>query len=204
MSIRSRLGLPCHPVSVTIYMNSEKWYDLTASSLFIGYRRPPIQTALKTNLFIIYLFFFIGSLGMTLLELTLRPDARGWFSLYISYHMFFISPITTILGLISMVLQAQESLSRTSLGALSLWGLGTQACVFTLVGCAWLVRFPDVGLDGIIEVPIRWFLYAGWAAVDNLIFAIVQAVLFYIAWKRRDRERSVNERTSLLHDEPEE
>ena len=43
-----------------------------------------------------------------------------------------------------------------------------------------------------------WFSLAGWAILDNFIFAFGQAALFRIAQRRRDVIATADERTGLL------
>jgi len=45
-----------------------------------------------------------------------------------------------------------------------------------------------------------WYEMVGWASVDNLVFAFVQAVLFLMAWRRLSATPGM-EREPLLHNE---
>ena len=51
---------------------------------------------------------------------------------------------------------------------------------------------------GPIRGLITWYQLVGWAAIDNLVFAFVQAVLFFIAWRRRGPDGTVDETMPLL------
>lgn len=102
----------------------------------------------------------------------------------------------------SLYFQARETLSRTSVGAISLVGLASQAIIFALVGSTWTFRLT-ASRDFFksltpLRAFIKWYQLVGWAAVDNLVFAFVQAVLFCIAWNRRGEEGAADETTRLL------
>ncbi len=45
---------------------------------------------------------------------------------------------------------------------------------------------------------VSWYQLVGWAPVDNLVFAFVQGVLFFLAWGRRGTNGSLGEETPLL------
>ena len=57
--------------------------------------------------------------------------------------------------------------------SLSVWGLAAQAVVFILMGVSWTWRMT-------IDRPtwVQWYKYVGYAAVDNLLFGIVQSILY--------------------------
>lgn len=70
---------------------------------------------------------------------------------------------------------------------LSIVGLAIQTIVFALIGVLWLGRvkhYDGPGEPGVPGPPFafyRWFIVSGWPAVDDLIFALVQGVLFCLA-----------------------
>jgi hypothetical protein len=156
-----------------------------------------------------YFTFLFISLVPVAFESTLPLDEpgtspnRGWFSaLFAGFHYYYISTVVTLLGIASFYFQARELLSRTDRGAISLRGLASQAIIFALVGLTWIFRLTAScdffrGLTP-LGALIKWYRLVGWAAVDNLVFAFVQAVLFYIAWRRRGEEGTVDETTRLL------
>ena len=167
-------------------------------------RLPPSRQLLKATVCIAYSTFLLISLVPVAFESTLPNDSnRGWFSaLFGGYHSFYISPVVTLLGIASLYFQARETLSGTSNGAISLRGLASQAIIFTLVGFTWIFRLTASrdffkGLTP-LRALIEWYQLVGWAAVDNLIFAFVQAVLFCIAWRRRGEEATAEETRRLL------
>lgn len=80
-------------------------------------------------------------------------------------------------------------------GALSVYGLGCQAVVFGLAALAWAFRLRlgplsrpggsnqpefDWGRDA-FGLACTWYQLAGWAAVDNGVYAVVQGCLFLLA-----------------------
>ena len=160
--------------------------------------------------------FLLISLGPVGVEATLPPSSdpsnpdrdRRWFAAFFAtFHLMFVNPVVTIIGLASVFPQARAISSRkspgsTPLAALSLWGLALQAIVFTVVGISWLFRLT-VPKDFWQMSPIRalmvWYQIVGWAAVDNLIFAFVQAVLYFIAYRHRATYGGGSETAPLLH-----
>lgn len=138
--------------------------------------------------------FFI-SIVAVIVESGTSPS-NFWYAILFEYpHYLFISPIATVLGIVSVLFQAHTMLSRRSLGALSLYGLGCQSVIFTLVKYAWIWRYEAYHWP---FGTVWWLRWVGWASLDNLIFALVQGVLFCIAWRRRDGGEVVREREPLL------
>lgn len=173
---------------------------LTFARFLTCYQLEPIQTAPKTALLMLYAFHFVSSLGVVMLGLTIQ-DSLGkeiFIDYYFGYHIMFANPVVTIAGLASVGFQARETLSRRSLGALSLSGLAMQASIFMLVGLAWLSRLQ--GTSVFASDPVGWFLFGGWTVVDNLVFAFVQAILFCIAWMRRENRQVTDETSPLLQE----
>lgn len=117
----------------------------------------------------------------------------------------FINPIVTVIGFASFFAQAHESRSRSSLGALSIKGLAIQAVVFAVVALYWQLRMriPEEGWDMSPQRSfITWYQLVGWAAIDNTVFAIVQAVLLWVARRQRGEVQGMitnGENTHLLH-----
>lgn len=135
---------------------------------------------------------------------------RGWFeTLYIvGPMMFIIGPIVQILGSAALWAQWSEvKRSRSSDGnatdnALSVRGLVVQAVVFLLVGISflWRMRIPDEELSEHFIVNLRmWYWIVGFATINNLIFAVVQGLLAWIAWHYGDHE-GLGERSALLQE----
>lgn len=111
-----------------------------------------------------------------------------------------------LLGLAALYVQAKETSSRGSAGSLSVNGLFIQAFVFFLVGVSFCFRFqlpvdfwePDPDPDSPRNSPEwntplanfarfvqNWYWYAGWPTIGNLIFALAQGVLGFIAWRTK-------------------
>ncbi|KAL4793087.1 hypothetical protein BDV19DRAFT_232912 [Aspergillus venezuelensis] len=119
-------------------------------------------------------------------------EYRRWpISLFFYGHFFYIHPIITVLGALSLLFQIWEmkASSKTVSGAdmgISLIGLGVQAIIFGLNGILW---FGRINLDSTLASnSFAWYRVLGWPIVDDFIFAAVQAVLFFIAllfrWKK--------------------
>jgi hypothetical protein len=77
-----------------------------------------------------------------------------------------VHPIVTALGFAALYSQPLDA--ATNPDALSVLGLGVQAVVFLGVGLSWVFRIT-IPFGGLME----WYQWVGWAAVDNIIFALV-------------------------------
>jgi hypothetical protein len=84
---------------------------------------------------------------------------------------------------------------------LSRTGLLTQAVIFALVAVSWIwrVRFPYDAWEGVFLglLSIWYEQIVGWAAVDNAIFAIVQALPLWVT------SRHVRTRTAVAEGDAE-
>lgn len=113
---------------------------------------------------------------------------RKWAeALFSGWHLLFVNPIVTALGLVTYFCQARviRSLPIGSLKALSLLGLLIQGVVFIVVAISWTMRvkFMEISFGEVFSHGAFWSWYqmVGWAAVDNAIFALVQISLFLLA-----------------------
>jgi hypothetical protein len=107
--------------------------------------------------------------------------------------MFVLTPIITILAAVTLLVQARSIGPDTR--TLSLEGLVAQAIVFSLLALSWLwrLRWPGPG------VMASWYQCVGFVAVDHIVFALVQAVLLWIAVRRRRQgETAASEREPLI------
>lgn len=80
--------------------------------------------------------------------------------------------------------------------ALSLEGLAAQAVVFALLALSWLwrLRWPGPGV-----MIATWYQCVGFVSVDHAVFAVVQAVLLWIAVRRsRQGATAASEREPLI------
>lgn len=153
----------------------------------------PGQKRMVTAIFVIFLLI---SVAPAVFESTLPPpgkssrsEGREWFSaLVFGAHALFVNPVVTALAVAALLPQARETLSRPDRGALSLTSLAVQAVVFALVAISWLFRLT-IPASYWHHKPFGWYQLVGWAPVDNIIFAIVQAIVLWIAI-RRGRERN--------------
>lgn len=145
---------------------------------------PPSRPSVKRTIIAIYIAFLLISLTPVIFESTLPPPGtdpnhdRRWVSAIFSYtHSILVNPIVTAIAVAALFPQAHETWSRSDPGALSVRALAAQAVVFAVVAFCWPLRMTlplGVGF-------ITWYQLIGWAAVDNLVFAIVQAVLWLIS-----------------------
>jgi hypothetical protein len=167
---------------------------------------PPSRPGEKVIVTIAYLIFFIISLGaVILLAATIATSAKrdGWLPLLFGGpHLLYINPIITVAGIFSLLAQVTQMGPNISRSALSTDGLVAQAILFAIIGISWVFRLVPPGefydrRDSWTNWNM-WFELVGWAVLDNLIFAFVQAAVFCIAWRRREDAAIVDERTSLL------
>jgi hypothetical protein len=139
---------------------------------------------------VIYFLFLCGSLILVTFEATLPPPTQDTTpytdrSLLVDFftgaHTMFVNPVVTFLGGLAFVAQARFMLSTPSRQALSVTGLTTQAIVFSFVGISWIFRLRlshERYTSGIGSS------FVGWAAVNNLVFALVQALLLVVmGWR---------------------
>lgn len=102
-----------------------------------------------------------------------------------SVHILFINPVVTILAIAAPIHQARKTLLEPSLGALSTVSLAVQAIVFAVVAVSWVARVVFPAMPAITPgVVVTWYQLIGWAAVDNGVFAIGQAVIWFIATRK--------------------
>lgn len=134
-----------------------------------------------------------------------EDKGRKWgIALFYGTHSIFINPVVTILGITAVFSQAHENLLQPLPQALSLVSLATQAMVLAGLAVSWIMRarFPYEKIDRItLNILITWYQAVGWAAVDNAIFAIGQAVLLWLVIHHAGRHADMapsNETEPLL------
>ncbi|KAJ3520496.1 hypothetical protein NM208_g13683 [Fusarium decemcellulare] len=171
--------------------------NLWGSSSFGAYLfYPPSSPGPKTTILSIYIAFLLISVAPVIFMAFLPPTGtdpnrdRRWISaIFANTSGLLINPIVTALAIAAYFPQARELRSRPDVGALSVLGLAVQASVFLIVSIIWPLRME---LPRGVSFSV-WYQFAGWATVDNLIFAFVQAVLWWIA---RRFGRAVSEEPS--------
>ncbi|KAH7371846.1 hypothetical protein BKA64DRAFT_268214 [Cadophora sp. MPI-SDFR-AT-0126] len=172
------------------------WFIVFATCLtYTSDNDRPGQRYKVIAIYVSYLLISIIPLLVDTLNFGGRNDPyRKWAGAFFSgVHTMFISPIVTILCVTAFFAQARETGLRPDPGALSVTGLAIQAIVFVFVAVAWLGRlaFPWDKLEGygMISYLAMWYQLVGWVAIDTAIFAVVQAVLFWLASRRGRGER---------------
>lgn len=143
----------------------------------------------KISAVVIYTVFLLLSIAPILADIVIRdPDLYMNLlrAIFFGIHSIFLSWFFTGSIIVAICSQIRETTSRPSHG-LSLAGLAAQALVFTLVAISWTMRlsFPWHQVDHVTpELFPYWYEFFGWAAVDNAIFALVQAILPWITSRR--------------------
>ncbi|KAI9890438.1 MAG: hypothetical protein M1814_003922 [Vezdaea aestivalis] len=187
------------------------WISQLGLFLSLILTSPPRPTQ-KCSVVTIYITVLLLSLSPVITESTLHApnqepgEYSRWFSaIYSGIAFMFVNPVITLLALVASVPQVRELRSRAEIGALSIPGLAVQAVVFILVGLYWPFRMgirPQYWRLEPGRVWVYWYQRVGWAAVDNLVFAIVQAVVLWTALRQRGtgfwRGQLDNERTPIL------
>ncbi|KNG81822.1 hypothetical protein ANOM_010266 [Aspergillus nomiae NRRL 13137] len=117
------------------------------------------------------------------------------------YHFGYIHPAMTLVGIYAWFPQNHELRSRAQLHSLSQTGLAVQAVIFAFVAISWTMRMnlydsnlPDLPFWATIP---EWFIYVWWAAVDNILFALVQTSL-YLKIRRHEQFSTDQETQPLL------
>ena len=156
---------------------------------------------------IAYLSFLAVSLfpviGETLIEFDSDTDREWYEVLFLGPMLYLVGPMVQILGFAALRAQAREIRSRSSdtADALSVRGLIAQAVIFLLVGVSFVfrIRVPSEELDEHLIVNLRmWYWTVGWATINNVIFAVAQGVLAWMAWHRKEDGNNISERSALL------
>ncbi|KAI1080204.1 hypothetical protein F5B20DRAFT_119032 [Whalleya microplaca] len=171
---------------------------LVLFGLYLSYA--PRRPVVTTSLVLVYVLFFLISVGPVIFEATLSPtdgspDRRLVSAIFFGVHNVLMNPIITIIACVALVPQVVEIQSHQKVGALSVSGLSAQAFVFTLVALCWLFRFELSWTDAGF---VWWYRLAGWAAVNNFIFAVVQAALLLISGGSESNEFAENGETMPL------
>lgn len=129
----------------------------------------------------------------------LDVEVRRWYSgLYFALHSMLLYQITTTLVVLSIYRQAREILAVPFPNGLSLQGLAAQAVVFMLISVTWIwsLPFPWEQWNGEVYwfLFFRWYGIVGWIVVDNLIFALGQALLLVLALRRLSSSKTTLQR----------
>lgn len=147
---------------------------------------PPHRPATSKVAVTAYLCFLAITLFPAFAQALIPWDDREMLSaILVGTMLYLLAPIVQLLGFAAMRVQAREMMASGSVGALSIPGLVIQAVVFLLVGISLLFRLkpPAEELDNHWIVNARdWYWKVGWATLNNIIFALGQAVLACIAW----------------------
>lgn len=166
----------------------------------------PRRLLLKMVIMPIWISFALAGLVSAAAMFTKELQDDDWTrALFEGYHCYYISPIFTCVALLAFFPQAYVTLRLRSPQALSPHTLLLQAMVFACVAMSWVWRYPIPDFFGKpreLSDYIMWYLEVGWAAVDNAIFALTQAVLFVICLRVEHQEHKgymiTDEATPLL------
>ncbi|GAP90755.1 hypothetical protein SAMD00023353_5200940 [Rosellinia necatrix] len=114
---------------------------------------------------------------------------------FVWIHVFFLTPLITLLALLAFLVQAREVLARPSgsgTGALSVAGVALQAAVFAILTATWCPG--RLVFDSPDPMFVVWYQLVGFVPVNHAFFAFEQALLLVVVeWRRRrGRDRSAN------------
>ncbi|PYH81468.1 hypothetical protein BO82DRAFT_283887, partial [Aspergillus uvarum CBS 121591] len=125
------------------------------------------------------------------------------FALLSGVHFMLLNPFTTLLTLGSVFCQAAKlRKGQPPQRALSPVGLAAQAGVFSVLAITWPLRVTYLGSSWDIYTSwftiYNWYIFVGWPAVDNGVFALVQASLLWVAWKNQHCQLTPEDENELL------
>lgn len=177
--------------------------------LYLALTLPPTRPGQTRFAVTAYLSFLAVSLFPVIGEAVIEFDSdtdREWYGvLFIAPMLYVVGPMMQILGLAALRAQALEIRSRNSSdaadSALSVRGLVVQAAIFLLVGVSfvWRIKVPSEELDEHFIVNLHmWYWTVGWATINNVVFAVAQGVLAWIAWRHEAVGGHLSERSALL------
>ncbi|KAH7412440.1 hypothetical protein BKA64DRAFT_702564 [Cadophora sp. MPI-SDFR-AT-0126] len=159
------------------------------------------STAPKKRIVALYSSFLLISVVPVLIDFLSPfkdPDEDFWANVVFSFvHTQYVNPLVTCGAIAALYFQWYNAAAA----ALSQDGLVVQAVVFAIVALSWTARLrfqleggeghevgPPPGSGLWVVMWLRaWYEFVGWAAVDNGVFALVQAALLY----RRRHETGV-------------
>lgn len=175
-----------------------------ACIVFYPRDRPYTVPATVSVLYTCYLFISLVPIIVVEASPGSKEDRKWFDALFTGFHIIFFNPPITILGVVSVYPQAREILRRpraSGPGALSLVGLAVQAVLFLLLGLSWPARlawgYPIFGRGF-----SSWVQMVGYVAFDYIIFALVQAILLYVAVRRNGWHASVDEEDPASERDP--
>ncbi|KAF5855659.1 hypothetical protein ETB97_008832 [Aspergillus alliaceus] len=196
--------------------NTEDWlnflqlavtWGLSSTLFFLSVFYSPARLGRKTFIVGIYIAFLSISLLAAVLYILTNPcgSSRGneclLDAIFLGSHLIFVNPVVTILAIAALPAQLQE-LKRHRHAVLSLVGLASPTMIFAVLGLSWVFRVRlDQNLSDIFwtwGTFISWYQLVGWAAVDNLAFAVVQGILFLVVLRRKRTAMAEGENEPLL------
>ncbi|KAE8386118.1 hypothetical protein BDV23DRAFT_190295 [Aspergillus alliaceus] len=174
---------------------------------FLGIFYSPAYPRRKTFIIGIYIAFLSISLLAAVLYILTNPcgASRGsqcWLdAIFLGSHLIFVNPVVTLLAIAALPAQLLE-LKQHGHAALSLTGLASQAVIFAVLGLSWIFRVRlDHNLSDLFWTWgsfTSWYQLVGWAAVDNLVFAVVQGILFLVVLRGKRTALAKGENEPLL------
>ncbi|KAE8314478.1 hypothetical protein BDV41DRAFT_563611 [Aspergillus transmontanensis] len=194
--------LLCNVISATEQLTISFCYMFNAQSSDLFVHNPPnagdwldfLQFTLLIRSFIADITFLSLSLLAAILYVLANLcganyRSQDWeYSIFLGSHLIFVNPVVTLLAIAALPAQLRE-LKRYGHAALSLTGLASQAMIFAMLGLSWVYRARiDYNLSDVFRTWgsfTSWYQLVGWAAVDHLVFAVVQGILFFVVLGRK-------------------
>jgi uncharacterized protein with PQ loop repeat len=159
----------------------------TIFSFFLALASSPSRKGPKAVAIIVYLaFFFITMVPTILLAFDDYDEDNGWtsmvFGLVLGFLTDLVAPFVQLAGLLAFLPQARSIYKHHGTGSISVRGLFVQAVVFLLVGISFIFRLKLPAKSWRNDHPVsQWYEVVGWATINNLIFALAQGLLGWIA-----------------------
>lgn len=200
----NRLGGRSHGSAVVKSLIRSSRLSFTACIVF--YPRDQPYTVPGSASFIYTCYLLISLVPIIVVSASPGPkEDRKWFDgLFTGFHIIFFNPPITILGITSLYPQVRAIIKRprgSGLGALSLVGLAAQAVLFLLLGLTWPARLPWPA-PAFWRAFRSWFQMVGYVPFDYIVFAVVQAILLYVAVRHNGWHARVDEAPSPSETDP--
>ncbi|KAB8276494.1 hypothetical protein BDV30DRAFT_224210 [Aspergillus minisclerotigenes] len=182
-------------------------WGLSSTLFFFAISYSPACIRRKAFIVGIYNAFLCLSLLAAILCVLADPcgancGSQRWdYGIFLGSHMIFVNPVVTLLALAALPAQLRE-LKWHGHAALSLTGLASQAVIFAVLSLSWVFRVRlYYNLSDFFRTWgsfTSWYQLVGWVAVDHLVFAIVQGILFLVVLRRKRTVTAEGENEPLL------
>ncbi|KAJ6023938.1 hypothetical protein N7540_004735 [Penicillium herquei] len=164
------------------------WCRMFIQFLFYSDRRVSLGIIYTIYLLISVIPLFIGAVSKFDDPDEMLDPAKLLAAVFFAFHSMILWPIISILGCLSIYLQAGKIFKEPFPSSLSFQGLLLQATVFLIGAIVWVwsLAFPYKEAKGHWNWSVFsiWYSTIGWVIVNTLIFALGQALLCVLLSRR--------------------